>query len=72
MEIVKKWLLYESFPSKIKIQRGNTGGNIPQWLAYLLSNPAAPGSIPSIPNKFSEENIEDAAEVNQRHCFEES
>ena len=32
-----------------------------QWLAYLLPNPAAPGSIPSIPKKFSEEKIVDVA-----------
>ena len=25
------------------------GGSIPQWLAYLLPDPAAPGSIHSIP-----------------------
>ena len=38
----------------------------------MLSDPAAPGSIPSIPKVFCEENIIDVAEVNQRHCLEES
>ena len=30
-------------------------GSIAQWLAYLLSDPAAPGLIPSIPNFFQKE-----------------
>ena len=33
---------------------------------------AAPGSIPSIPATFSEEDIVDVADVNQWHCIEES
>ena len=47
------------------------GGSISQWLAYLLPDPAAPGSIPSIPLKFSEEKVFDIAEVNQRRWLEE-
>ena len=42
---------------------------ISQWLAYLLQGPTVPGSIPSTPNLFSEENI---VEVNQLCCLEES
>ena len=38
----------------------------------LASKPAAPGLIPSVPKKFSEEKIVDVAEVNQRRCLEES
>ena len=34
-----------------------------QWIAYLLPDPAAPGSIPSVP---------DVAEGNQQRCSEES
>ena len=41
-------------------------------VAYLLPYPAAPGLIPSIPPKNSEENIVNVAEVNQRRWFEES
>ena len=33
------------------------GGSIAQWLASLLPDPAAPGSIPSVPQKISEEEI---------------
>ena len=32
-----------------------------QWLAYLLSDHAVPGLIPSIPKKISEEQIVDVA-----------
>ena len=32
------------------------GVSIAQWLAHLILDPAAPGSIPSAPKKFSEEN----------------
>ena len=39
--------------------------SIPQWLAYLLVNPA-------YPKKISEETIVIVAEVNQGRCFEES
>ena len=31
------------------------GDNIAQWLAYLLSDPATSGLIPSIPEIFPEE-----------------
>ena len=40
------------------------GGSIAQWQAYLLPDPAAMGSIPIIPEIFSEERIVDVAEVN--------
>ena len=39
---------------------------------HLLEDPAAPGLIPSILEKISEEKIVDVAEVNQRRCLEES
>ena len=42
------------------------GGRIAQWLAYLLPDPAALGSIHSVPK------IVDIAEVNQQCCLEES
>ena len=42
-----------------------------QWLAYLLTYPPAPGLIPTISKKNSEEKIVDAAEVNQQRCLEE-
>ena len=42
-------------------------GGIPQWLAYLFPDLAAPGLVPSVPKK-----IVDVAEVNQQYCFEES
>ena len=48
------------------------GGSIVQWLAYLLQEPAAPGSIPSIPEIFSEEKIVNVAEVNLRGSLEEN
>lgn len=35
-----------------------------QWLACLLSDPAALGSIPGIPPKNSEDKIVDVVEVN--------
>ena len=38
----------------------------------MLLDPGAPGLIPSVPKIFSEEKIVDVAEVNQRHCLEES
>ena len=47
-------------------------GSIVQWLAYLLSDPAATGLIPNIPEIFSVEKIVDVAEVNQWCCLEES
>ena len=40
----------------------SNGGSIAQWSAYLLPDPAAPGSIPSVAD----------AEVNQRRWLEES
>ena len=43
-----------------------------QWLAYLLLDSAAPGSIPSIPQKNSEEKIDIVVEVYQQCCLEES
>ena len=46
-------------------------GSIAQWLAYLLPDPAALGSIPSITKNISEEKNVDVAEVNQRHGMEE-
>ena len=39
---------------------------------YLLPDPSAPGSIPSVPKKISDQKIVDVAEVNQRRCLEES
>ena len=42
------------------------------WSPYLIPVPGAPGSIPSILKKCSEEKIVDVAEVNQWHCLEES
>ena len=47
-------------------------GSSAQWLAYLLWVPAALGLIPSIPTIYSEENIINAAEVNQWYWLEES
>ena len=38
----------------------------------MLLDPAAPGSIPSIPEKISEEKFVDVAEVSQRRCLEKS
>ena len=39
------------------------GGSIAQWLPYLLLDQASPGSIPSIPQIFSEEKIIDVARL---------
>ena len=33
------------------------GGSVVQWLAYLLLEPAAPGSIPSIPEIFQKKKL---------------
>ena len=41
-------------------------------VSILASNPTASGTIPSVPKIFSEENIVDGAQVDQRGCFEES
>ena len=48
------------------------GGSIAQWWAYLLLDSAAPGLNPSVPEFFSEEKMVDVADINQRHCLEES
>ena len=48
------------------------GGSVAQWLAYLLPDPAALGSIPSITKKNSDEKNVGVAEVNQRRGMEES
>ena len=48
------------------------GSRIAQWLAYLLPDIAALGSILSGPPKNSEENIVNVAEVNERRWLEES
>ena len=41
-------------------------------LAYLVSGPAALGSIPSVPEFFSEEKNVNVVQVNQRPCLKES
>ena len=46
--------------------------SLAQWLTNFLPDPAAPGSFPSIPIIFSEENIVDVAEANQQRCSQES
>ena len=45
-------------------------GSVAKWLAYLHPDTAALGSIPLLPEMFSEEKIIDVAEVNQKHCIE--
>ena len=45
--------------------------SIARWSAYLLLDLAAPGSIPSVPPKNSEERLINVAEVNQQRCLEE-
>ena len=52
--------------------RCNYRGIIAHWLAHLPQGPAAPGSIPSNPEIWSEEKTVDVAEVNQLGCFVES
>ena len=37
-----------------------------QWIAYLLLDHAALGSIPSVPNNFSEEKSVYVAEISQQ------
>ena len=49
-----------------------TGGSIAQRLAFLLPDPSALGSIPSVPQKISEEKIVDVAEDSQQRWLEES
>ena len=44
-------------------------GRIAQWLKDLLPDPAAPGSIPSVPQTFSEEHIVNIVEVNLWCCY---
>ena len=48
------------------------GGSIVQWLAYLLTDPAALGSSPSFTEFFSEEKISDVAKVIQQRWLEEN
>ena len=48
------------------------GDSTAQWLAHMLTDPAAPGSIPSFPEIFSEEKIADVTEVNQWCCLEKT
>ena len=47
-------------------------GSIAQGLAYFLPDPVAPGLIPSIHKKYSEEKIVDVSKGNQRRCSEVS
>ena len=51
-------------------KRCTGGGSIAHWLAYLLLDPAASSSIPSILKRISEEEIFDFAEVNQQRGLE--
>ena len=44
----------------LPLQRLAAGGSLAQSLAHLLPDPAAPGSIPSVPN---------VDEVYQGHCL---
>ena len=46
------------------------GDSKAQWLAYLLLDPAAPGLIPSVLKKISEEKVVNVAEVNQWRSLE--
>ena len=55
--------------TKLKLVRGRSRA---QWLAFLLTNPTAPGLIPSIPKKNSEDKIVNVAGVNQWACWEKS
>ena len=55
--------------SKVDTKQGDS---IVQWSAYLLPDPAVPGSIPSVPQKISDERIVDVAEVNQQCSLEKS
>ena len=41
----------------LKIKQGEDKG-IAQWLAYMLTDPAAPGLVPSVLEIFSEEEID--------------
>ena len=55
-----------------EINGGGGGGNIAQWFAYLLPDPAAPGLIPSIAKNISEEKIVDVPEAHHQRRLEES
>ena len=48
------------------------GDSTAQRIAYLLLNSAVLGSIFSIPEFFQRNKLVHVAEVNQRHCLEES
>ena len=54
----------------VRSYKQNKGSSIAQWLAYLLPDPATPGSIPSIRELFFREKIVNVAEVNQQRCLE--
>ena len=45
------------FYGEAPLTRDLSGGSIAQWLEYLLQGPGAPGLIPSVPPKNSEEKI---------------
>ena len=47
-------------------------GQISPTVSILASRPTAPNSIPSIPQKISDEYIVNVAKVNQWRCLEES
>ena len=55
-----------------KTTQTSNWGSIAQWLGFLLPDPAAPGSLCSIPKKNSEEKSINLAEVNQWCWLEES
>ena len=44
---------------------------IEQTLAFLLLDPVAPGLIPSVPKKISDEKIVDVGEASQWCCLEQ-
>ena len=48
------------------------GGRIAQWLAYLLTDPAAQGLIHNVYKKNSKEKIVDVAGINHLCCLEKS
>ena len=48
------------------------GSSFAKWLAYLLLDPAALGSIPSLPKQFSEGEIVNVAEVNPWRLLKKS
>ena len=68
------WLLEGSVTANVHSKHWKPeggGGSIAQWLAHLLPDPAAPGSIARIPEFFSEKKIVNVTEVNQKRCLEE-